>query len=85
MDIDFVMAERSKPIPKRKTFIFSNRLLACLDKFKISNRAGLHIIAAAAQSFGLNIYLHQSREKYRASLAISKQNNFHVIYKSAEY
>lgn len=83
-DIEFVA-----PLPrilKGKKFLFSDRLLASLDKFKISNRAGFHIIAAVAHSLGSNIEdytinyrsLLLSREKYRALLAECRENDFHV-------
>lgn len=86
-DDDFIA-----PLPPKsqgkKTEIFSDRLLACLDAYKISNRSAIHLIAAIASSFGINIAnfvlnyrsLHRSREKYRAELAISKRNDFHVIF-----
>lgn len=83
------MPEMIKRTQKQKSFIFSDRLLACFDKLKISSRAGVHIIAAIADSFGisteyyiLNYFsLHRSIEQYRAKLAQSKRNDFHVIFK----
>lgn len=91
-DDDFIA-----PLPPRtqqkKTAIFSDRLLACLDAYKISNRSAIHLIAATASSFGINIEnfilnyrsLHRSREKYRLELAKSKRNDFHVIFSINNY
>lgn len=80
-------SNRPRPQQKKMEPIFSPRLLACLDKYKISNRAALHIIGAVASSFNINIEnyifnfwsLLQCRVKYRESLATSKHNDFHVI------
>lgn len=81
---DFTMASTSKP---KKEVIFTDRLLACLGKNKISNRVAMHVISATASSFGLNIenYVlnysssHRCREKYRESVTNAKINDFHVI------
>lgn len=72
---------------KKKKVILSDRLLACLDKHKISNAAGMHIIAAVASALSVNIEdyilnefnLRKARNIYRQSIAESKQNHFHVI------
>lgn len=74
-------------LKEKKKFMLSDRLLACLDKYKVSYRAAMHIITAVATSFDINIdnyiincySLHQAREKYRSILATSKQTDFHVI------
>lgn len=43
------------PRKEKKKIVLSERLLACLDKHKVSNRAAMHIITAVAFSFEINI------------------------------
>lgn len=66
--------------------IFTDRLLASLDKWKITDRGAMHLITATVVSLGQNIEnfvlnresLRVARCKYRELLAEKKQNDFHV-------
>lgn len=85
---DEVYSLRPRAYNKKKTLIFTDRLLACLDKCMISDRVAMHIIAAVIDSLGEDIEnfilnrksLHIARENHRTTLASAKQNDFHVIY-----
>lgn len=75
------LGQRTKSSNKRSV-IFSDRLLAGLDKSKISDRTAMHLITAVIVSLGENVdhfVLRTARENYRASTAEAIQNYFHVI------
>lgn len=69
-----------------QSIIFTDRLLASLNRWKITDRGAMHLITATAISLGHNIAnfalnresLRVARCKYRENLAEKKQNDFHV-------
>lgn len=70
---------------QKQSLIFTDRLLASLDKWKVSDRGAMHLITATVslghkiEKFVLNrTSLRVARCKYRELLAEKKQNDFHV-------
>lgn len=92
IDDDYGSAKKSKSDAKRGRMNFiTDRLLAALDKAKVSSRMAVHLLFAAAEAFGyrlekyaLNhktIHLMRREHRLRQSEQIAKDFTDNVIFK----
>lgn len=85
-DDSSISTRRPRKIVKKKIQFYTPRLLAALDKCKVSGRDAIHLLSAAVIALGYSIddvilgktSLAEYRKEHRKEIAEEKKKTYHV-------